>query len=112
MFLSAHEEYNALLEDEVRLKEDEWFDEIDNQVFSFKSKITCWLKNAEEENKSKSWSKSSRSSAPKTSEALNTSKVPRLFRRSKSCEEKELEDKIRVAELAAEAKLLEQKQII
>ena len=54
MLLDAHEEYNALLEDEARLKEDEWFDEIDNQVFSFKRKITCWLKNAEEDNKSKS----------------------------------------------------------
>ena len=51
MLLSAHEEYNALLEDEARAKEDEWFDGIDNQVFSFKRKITCWLKNVEEENK-------------------------------------------------------------
>ena len=41
MLLKAHEEYNALFEDEIRLKEDEWFDNIDNQVFSFKKKITC-----------------------------------------------------------------------
>ena len=54
MFLSAHKEYNALLEDEAMVKEDEWFDEIDNQVFSFKRKIICWLENVEEENKSKS----------------------------------------------------------
>ena len=40
MLLIAHEEYNALLEDETRDKEDEWFDEIDNQVFSFMRKIT------------------------------------------------------------------------
>ena len=66
MLLSAHEEYNALLEDEARDKKDEWFDEIDNPVFSFKRKITCWLKNAGEENKSKGSSRSSRSSASKT----------------------------------------------
>ena len=40
MLLFAHEEYNALLEDETGDKEDEWFDEIDNQVFSFMRKIT------------------------------------------------------------------------
>ena len=73
VLLSAHEEYNALLEDEARLKEEEWFDDIDNQVFSFKRKITCWLKNAEEENKSKSSSRSSKSSV-KTSKASKTSK--------------------------------------
>ena len=51
MMLSAHEDYNPLLKDETRVKVDEWFDEIDNQVFSFKKKITHWLKNAEEENR-------------------------------------------------------------
>ena len=40
--LSGHEEYNAVLEDEARVRDDEWFDEIDNQVFSYKRKITCW----------------------------------------------------------------------
>ena len=53
MLLIAHEEYNALSEDEMRDKENEWFDEIDNQVFSFKRKITCWLKKAEEEKSQK-----------------------------------------------------------
>ena len=66
MLLSSNEEYNALLDNEAKVKEDEWFDEIDNQVFSFKRKITCWLKNTEKENKSKSSSRISRSSAPKT----------------------------------------------
>ena len=66
MLLSSNEEYNALLDNEVKVKENEWFDEIDNEVFSFKRKITCWLKNTEKENKSKSSSRSSRSSAPKT----------------------------------------------
>ena len=74
MLLSAHEEYNALFEDEARNKEDEWFDEIDNQVFSFKRKIACWLKNAEEENRSKGSSRGSRSSASKTSKGSKTSR--------------------------------------
>ena len=109
--LSAHEEYNTLLEDEVRVKEDEWFDEIDNQVFSFKRKITCWVNNAVEENKTKNSSRSSRSSASKTSKGSKTSKESRFSRGSKSSKEKELEDKIRASKLVAEAELLEQKQI-
>ena len=112
MLLGAHEEYNALLEDETRDKKDEWFDEIDNQVFSFKRKITCWLKNAEEENKSKGSSRSSRSSASKTWKGSNISNKSGSSSGSKSSKEKELEDKIRVAESAAEAELLEQKEII
>ena len=111
MLLSAHEEYNEILDNEARLKEDEWFDEIDNQVISFKN-IICSLKNAEEENKSKSSTRSSRSSASRTSKGSKISKESRSFRGSKSSRVKELEDKIRVAELAAEAELLEQKQII
>ena len=62
------------MEDEARLMEDEWSDEIDNHVFSFKRMTTCWLKNAEEDNKSKGSSRSSRSSASKTPKASKTSK--------------------------------------
>ena len=81
--------------------------EIENQVFSFKRKIICWLKNAEEENKSKGSSRSSRSSASKASKGSKASKESRSSRGSKSSKEKELEDQTRVAELAAEAELLE-----
>ena len=83
MFLSAHEEYNALLEDEAKVMEDEWFDKIDSHVFSFKRKIICWLKNAEEENKSKGSSRSSRSSASKTKKGLKTLNDSRSSRGSK-----------------------------
>ena len=107
VLLSAYEDYNALLEDEARDKENEWFDDIDNKVFSFKRKITCWLKNAEDKSKSKGSSRSSRSSASKTSKGTKTSKESRCFIGSKSSKEKELEDKIRVAELAVDAELLE-----
>ena len=107
MLLSAYEDYNALLEDEARDKEDEWFDDIENKVPSFKRKITCWLKNAEDKNKSKGSSRSSRSSASKTSKGTKTSKESRCFIGSKSSKEKKLEDKIRVAELAVDAELLE-----
>ena len=87
-------------------KEDEWFDEIDNQVFPFKTNTKCWLKSSEENNKSKSLSRSSRSSAS------NTPKEPKSSRGSKSSKEIGNEDKIRVPELVEEAELLKKKQII
>ena len=74
--------------------------------------MTCCLKNAEEESKSKCSSKSSRSSASKASKRSNTSKESRSSRGSKSSKEKKLKDKIRVAELIVAAELLEKKQMI
>ena len=111
MLLSAHEEYIALL-NEARVNDDEWFDKIDNQVFSFKKKITYWLKNDEEDNKSKGSSGSTRSSGSKTSKRSKTLRESRSSKGSKLYNEKELEDKIRVGKLAAEAELLVQKQMI
>ena len=73
MLLNAYEEYNPLLEDETRVKDDEWFNEIYNQVFFFNRKM-CWLKNAGEENKLKNSSTSSRSSVSKTSKSSKISK--------------------------------------
>ena len=72
IMLSGHEEYQALLEDEAKVKDYEWFDEINNQVFSLKRKIKCRLKNAKERSKWKGSSRSSRSSGSKT---LNRSKA-------------------------------------
>ena len=82
--MSAHERYNALLEDEASVKEDEWLDEIDNQLFSFQRKITCSFKNAEGDTKSKGSSRSSRSLASKTLKGSKASKESRSSRGSKS----------------------------
>ena len=100
--LSAHEEY-TLFEDEASVKEGEWFDDIENHLFSIKSKITYWLKNAKEENKSnksnksKSLYRSSRISASKMSKGSKTSKESMFSRGSKSSKGKKCEDKIRIA---------------
>ena len=87
-------------------KEDEWFGDIDNQVFSFKTNIKCWLKDSEENNMSKNLSRSSRSSASNTPRESKSSTEPKLSKEIGN------EDKIRVPELVEEAELLEQKQII
>ena len=72
-----------------------------------KRKIICWLKNAEEVSYS-----GSRSSTSKKKKKSETSKETKSSSGSKSFKEKELDDKIRFAKLAAEAELLEHKQMV
>ena len=109
MLLSVHEECNGLQQDEERQQDDEWFDEIDSQVFSFKRKIHAWLRDvSEKKQSSRSSSKGSRSSSSKSGK----SKSSKDSRETKSSKEKEIKDKIKVAELMAEAELLEEKQIL
>ena len=50
MLLGIHEEYNALLEDEERAIDDDWFDDLDNRVCSFKRKTLNWVNSARENN--------------------------------------------------------------
>ena len=109
MLLSVHEECNGLQQDEERQQDDEWFDEIDSQVFLFKRKIHAWLRDvSEKKQSSRSSSKGSRSSSSKSGK----SKSSKDSRETKSSKEKEIKDKIKVAELMAEAELLEEKQIL
>lgn len=72
-----------------------WFNDIDEQVFSFKHKIHNWLKEAEnDENESRRSTRSKRSSSSR-SRSTNTSR-----RRTKDMA---IEAKVKVAELLAEA---------
>ena len=49
MLVSVHEECNGLLREDEKQHDDEWFDEIDTQAFSFKRKINTWLRERERE---------------------------------------------------------------
>ena len=109
MLLSVHKECNGLHQDEERQQEDEWFDEIDAQAFSFERKIHVWLREvSEKKQSSRSSSKGSRSSSGKS----GRSKSSKSSRKTKSSKEKEIKDKIKVSEPIAEAQLLEEKQIL
>ena len=44
MLLSIHEEYSQVLDDEKRADEDDWFDDLNNTVCTFKRKIHNWLR--------------------------------------------------------------------
>ena len=45
MLLDVHQEYNQLLGDDERGRDD-WFDNVDTQVCSFKRNVHCWLRQA------------------------------------------------------------------
>ena len=122
MLLDAHQEYNQLLGDDERGRDDDWFDDVDTQVCSFKRKVHCWLREAAQRVKSsKCSSRSSRSVSgkgimnSKKSKDLHESRSSRASREtksSKSSRDREIEEKMKVAELIAEAELLQQKQMI
>ena len=58
----AHQDYNQLLGDDERGRDDDWFDDVDTQVCSFKRKVRCWIREAAQRAKSsKCSSRSSRS---------------------------------------------------
>ena len=91
-----------MLDDDERAGEDDWFDELDNRVFTFKRKTHNWLRSAETERmSSKGSSRSSKSRRSKSS---------RCSGKSQSSRTRELEEKARIAELMAEAEYIEQRQ--
>ena len=122
MLLDAHQELNQLLEDDERGRDDDWFDDVDTQVCSLKRKVHCWLREAAQRVKSsKCSSRSSRSVSDKgsmnskkskDSHESSGSRASRETRPSKSLRDREIEEKMKVGELIAEAELLQQKQMI
>ena len=52
MLLGTQEEYNALLEDEERAIDDDWFDDFDSRVCAFRRKTLTWVNSVREEQQS------------------------------------------------------------
>ena len=49
MLIQVHREYNLLLPLEVQEQDEDWSDDIDEQMMSFKNKIYYWLRDTEYE---------------------------------------------------------------
>ena len=116
MLIDVHQDYNQLLADDEREKEDDWFVEIETQVCSFKRKVHCWLIETEHKtNLAKSSSGSSKIISDKGSGNTRVSKSLHRSRSSKdtkSPKEKEIEERDKLGDLIAEASLLQEKQVI
>ena len=110
--LSLHKEHVGLLPQEVVNEEDDWFETVDEIVFTQKHKIYNWIKEIEDDNKSRSSRSSSKKSSWRSSKKSSSSSKTKSSRSSletTSVRKRALEEKLKMAELLAEASFTEEK---
>ena len=90
-------------------RDEEWFDDLDHNICSFKQRIHSWIKDAEAEREAQFSSKhsvSTKASSQSRSSGRSSSKAS-----SRSLREKRaLEERIKIADLMAEAEYMERKK--
>ena len=59
MMLDVQKSYNSLLSPTGQQRDEEWFDDLDHNVYSFKRRIHSWIKDAEAERQAQLSSKQS-----------------------------------------------------
>ena len=108
MMLDLQKSYNSLLPPAEQQRDEEWFDDLDDNVCSFRQSVHNWVKDAEAERQAQLSSKqsvstiaSSRSRSSGRSSSKASSKLSR--------EKKALEERIKMTELMAEAEYMEKK---
>ena len=112
-FMSTHEEYQSLLTNEEQAADSEWYDQLDEKVFSFKDKMFKCLKEAElnnEEVKSRISYESGSSRTYKFGNSKSSSKSGNSRGSKVGMEERPIEENIRLAEGIAEANYVDQKK--
>ena len=109
MMLDLQKSYNSLLPPAEQQRDEEWFDDLDDNVCSFRQNVHNWVKDAEAERQAQLSSKqsvstiaSSRSRSSGRSSSKASSKLSR--------EKKALEERIKMTELMAEAEYMEKKK--
>ena len=108
--LLVHQEYYSLLEDDEKLADEEWFEEVDECVFTFKHKVYSRLEEAETERSakkvySKKGSQSTSSGSSRKTKSSNSSNSSRCSK------ERATKEKAKLAELIAEAEFMQQRQM-
>ena len=94
--LLVHQEYHLLLDEEEKPTEEEWFEEVDERVFTFKHQVHNWLRDTDMER-----ANTSRQSSKKGSKSCSS----RSSRRTKtSSSGRAVEEK---SKLVAEAEFLQ-----
>ena len=110
--LLVHQEYHSLLDEEEKSSDEEWFEEVDEPLFTFEHQVHNRLRDAamERANTSRQSSKKgikscSSGSSRKTKTSSSDSNS------SRSSKERAAEEKAKLAELIAEAEFLQQRQL-
>ena len=89
--------------------DEEWFDDFDHNICSFKQKIHSWIRDAEADRQAQLSSKRSVSTKASSQSRSSVRSSSKESTRS-SREKRALEERIKMAELMAEAKDMEKKQ--
>ena len=109
MMLDVQKSYNSLLPPAEQQKDEDWFDDLDHNVCSFKQTVNSWIKDAEAETQAQLTSKQSVST--KASSQRRSSRRPSSKASSRSSREaRALEERINMAELMAKAEYMEKKK--
>ena len=109
MILDVQKSYNSLLPPGEQQRDEEWFDDLDHNVCSFKQRVHSWIKDAEAERQAQLSSKqsaSTKASSHSRSSGRSSSKASSRFSREKRA----LEERIKMAELIAEAEYMEKRK--
>ena len=109
MLVETHNEYVNLLSEDLHEGEENWFEAV--VVFTQKRKVYNWMRGARN-NKSNRSSRSSKRSSDRSSKKSSHSSKSKLREGSSgkvSLQQKALEDKLKIAELLAEASFTEEK---
>ena len=105
-----HQEYCSLLENDEKLADEEWFEEVDERVFTVKHKVYNWLKEAETELSSKKLY-SRKGSKSMNSGSSGKTKLSNSSGRSRCSKERAMEENAKLAEVIAEAEFMQQRQM-
>ena len=97
------------MEDDEKLADEEWFEEVDEHVFTFKHKVYNWLKEAETERSAKK--AYSKKGSKSTSCGSRKTKSSNSSGSSRCSKERAMEEKVKLAQLMAEAEFMQQRQM-
>ena len=103
LFLDVHYEYHGKLEESQQEADDFWFDEVDQEIFTFKHSVINYLQENEEVMSKRS------GSSRKTKSSSGSSSKSRSLR--KSIKEQVINEKMKLAELEALASCRKQHKI-
>ena len=109
MMLDVQKSYNSLLPPAEQQRDEDWFDDLDHNVCSFKQTVNSWIKDAEAETQAQLTSKQSVSTKA-SSQSRSPRRPSRKASSTSSREARALEERIKMAELMAKAEYMEKKK--
>ena len=104
LFVETHNEYMKLLPEDMHEDEENWFETIDEVVFTQKHKIYNWMKEVENDNKSVKSSRNSKNSSGRSSKGSSRSSRSNSSKNScgrTSIEAIALEEKLKMARVTS-----------